>query len=486
MEPRQACFVDKLDDVTILLTACRSNRHDTFDEAAAFFALRPKADLSPKNSLTDFSFGCVVRRFDTFMVDKSPEMLCFGKNALAYSGHRTLTTYLSLDEKVFHLDTQIYHSPLESTAAHGPVSNPVPPLEHQVGLVNQLLAYLACLASQLGKTNKRPQQMCPTKLAQAIMDTIGSPTVGHKNTLEASKQLLGRFPTSAQMYHEYRDSRCDCHPEPGLLVALTPTGLVGVHDLFVLCIGMSLLDRVLDRFTDFLLACRDRTEADVESEDVCHEALDESLTLMVYTREQGNHRLCSSTEVASRNTIRQLGMCYMPAVQADCIHHLPLRDKRPDLWNIPDLMTPRARVIEFQIDATTSLASAGFDDIEVVHLVDRDEISIVSFMTGLATTLSFRLLLATIFLGLRRIGRWWFGGIARVHPQPSLQFLNSCEQRQHQIDQFLFCCLLESLTCQPLSRCFRADLFSAFHHSARKDNTSSITSSFFPNLLFQQ
>ena len=42
-----ACIMDELEDITILLSACRGYRHDSFHEPAASFTLGTEAYLSP-------------------------------------------------------------------------------------------------------------------------------------------------------------------------------------------------------------------------------------------------------------------------------------------------------------------------------------------------------------------------------------------------------------------------------------------------------
>ena len=285
-KPSMASVVEVFDDIPVLLPAGCGRGHDALDKSTARLALCSEADLAPQNALPELPLGKIVRRLDAFVIDEGPHVLLFFQEAFAHTGHRAFSADFSLDEEVACLDSQICHSTPKGGPAQCPVPDLVPPVEHQVSIVHQLLAYSPGLALHFREALKPAQQMGPAKLSQAGVDTVWRPPVRTQDPAEASQQLPSRFPAPTEVDHEHRHGRGDGYPQPGLLVALSPAGLVGIQHPGFLCVLSGLFDWFLDCLADALLAGRDRTEADLEPDDIRHKILDEALALMVDTGQQ--------------------------------------------------------------------------------------------------------------------------------------------------------------------------------------------------------
>ncbi len=402
----QVWFVEKFENnVAVLLFAgCKEGCHDALDKTTAFFALSTKADFSPKHALADCPLGNIVRWLDTLVVDECPDVLLFGKKTLADPGHRACAAHLPVDEKIGYLDSQFFHPMLEGGHEEGAVSDPVPPVKHQVGFVHQLLADLPGGSRHFRKALEPSQQMGPTKLTKALVNAIGRPTIRTQDSAKATKQLLGRVPSSTDVDHEHGHRRGDRHPQPCLLVGLTPAGLVGIHHASGLRMAVCFCHRKPDRFADVLLASRDRTDADVQPEYVGHDVFDEALALVVDAGQQRDHDLRVRAEVPSRHPPRQTSLCVVAAVFANSRKHLPLGNDRSDFWNIPNLMTPRTGQLDAQSFATTLLASTGLDDVDMIHFFLGQQLPGVPFVAGLRTLFALRFLfVSALFLRRRRV-----------------------------------------------------------------------------------
>ena len=410
MKASMTGIVEVLDGVFVLLPAGSSCGHDVLYESTALLALGSETDLAPQNSLTELPLRKIVRRLDSFVIDERKEMLTVADDAFAHSGNGMTAANLSLDEDILDFDPKICHPPSKGTYAHWTVSDPVPPLEHQVGLVHQLLTYTAGLAFHLGKADESSQQVCPAELAQSLVDVVGTPTVRHQDPSEASQQLSDRLPPPAEMNHEHRDNRGRSDPQPGLLVALTPAGLVGMNHPGRLDVLASFLDRPLQSLADGLLAGGDRAEADGDAEHVGQKILDEPLALVVDTRQQRHQRLQPGTEASGWNSLRQPGHDDASAVEAGSGQQLPFPDSRPDRRDLHDLVAPGVVEVDLDVCAATSVAPFRLDDGELVDFVDRNQISEVGLVSRLGAALALGLLLAAALrLGPRRVARRGLG-----------------------------------------------------------------------------
>ena len=389
MKSSKKCLIEIFEDIAILLLAGCRDRHDSFDETAAFLALGPEADLTPQDSLPDSPFGSVVGWLNTLVIDERPHVVFFRDETFADSGYWTLSTHLSIDEKVGYLDPQFFHPMLECGSFESPVSDPMPPMEHQVGFVHQLFADFPGFALHFRESDKCSSQVRPAKLAQPFVDAVGCPPVRTQDSAEVPNQFLGGISTTADVNHEHRHGGCDGHPEPGFLVAFSPSGFVGIQHPGILRVLMCFFDRFPENPADILLARRNRTKADLDPEEISHDVLDEPLALVVNARQKRHHNLCFRAKVAGWDSLRQFGLSHVAAVLACTLEHLPLENDRLDLREFPNLMTPWIGSVDLQVKTPALLANPWVDDLEMVHILLVHQLAMVSFVTRLSAALAF-------------------------------------------------------------------------------------------------
>jgi len=382
---------------TALLSAGSCHGEDALHESAASFALRSKATLPPQNRSPDGSLGCIVSRWNALMVYKRPQVLGLFDDAFACSGHVLMTIHLALDQEIFNLDPKFYHPALEGLPLHGPISNPMPPLEHEESLVDQLVANTSRLAFEFGESDKFPEQMCPAKLPQPFVDVVGAVPITYKDTEKASQKALGGFLVSTSVNHEDRQVGCQHDPQPGLLVLFTPAGLVGIGQVCLLDCMLGFLDRVGQRFADVLLAFGHGAKAHLNSKDIFQHSLDEALALMTSAAEIGDERFETGAELSGWHAGWKIGPGADPTVHAYAFTHAPFVDERFDLRQIPNLMAPWVLEVDFQVCTTTVRTDFWSNALEIGDLVFWNQRTMVAFVSLLSASPALRLSLAIAF-----------------------------------------------------------------------------------------
>ncbi len=159
MQTSNASVIDVLDDVSILLLTGGSCRHDSFHKAAALFALGSKASLPPQHTMSHHAFCKIVGRLDAFHIYKCPKALCTLQNSLAGTRHLGVTADLPLDQEIFHVNTKLNHISLKRLSLQCPVTHPVPPVKHLLGLHHKLTANPAGFATKLAESREVADQM---------------------------------------------------------------------------------------------------------------------------------------------------------------------------------------------------------------------------------------------------------------------------------------------------------------------------------------
>ena len=331
------------------------------------------------------------------MVYKRPQILGLFDDAFACSGHVLITKHLSLDQEVFNFDPEINHTTPEGLPLQGPISNPMPPLEHEESLIDQLVANTSRLAFEFGKSDKFPEQMGPAKLPQPIVDVVGAKPITYKDAEKVSQEALGGFLVSTSVNHEDRQAGCQHDPQPGLLVLLPPAGLVGIGQASLLDCLLGFFERFGQRFADVLLAVGYGAEAHLNPEYVFQHRLDEALTLVTSAAEVSDKRFEFGTELSGWHATWKVGPGVETTVHARTFPHAPFVDESLDFGHFPDLMAPRVREVNFQVRPTTVSTDFWSNLGETGDLVFRNQITMVAFVSLLSASLALGFSLAFAF-----------------------------------------------------------------------------------------
>jgi len=393
----EASVDQKIEDAAVLLSAGGCHGEDTLHESATGFALGSKTTLPPQNRSPYGSLGCIVGRRNTLVVDERPQILGLLDDTFACSGHILVTTDLSLDQEIFNLDPKLDHPALESFPLQGPISNPMPPLEHEERLIDQLFSNSSRLAFKLGESDEFSEHVRPTKLSQPFVDVVGAKPITYQDAQKVSQKAPGCLLVSTTVDHENRQARCQHDPHPGLPVFLTPAGLVGVGQVGLPDCMLGFFDRFGQRFADVLLAVGHGAKAHLNPEDVFQHRLDETLALVTSSAEVGYERFEIGAELTGWHADWKIGPSAETTGHACAFPHAPFVDERLDFWQFPNLMAPWVREVNFQVRATTVSTYFWRNVLEIGDLVFWNQRTMVAFVSLLRASFALRLSLAFAF-----------------------------------------------------------------------------------------
>ena len=437
VEPSYAGFDQVREGVAALLIAGRMYRQDPLDEQAALFALGPVTDPTPDHRMPDRPLCEVVGRLPPFVVDEGPEVLCLRYTTTrenlrvpqsfsvvlrcilvasdesrcdlgALARHRPDTEHLAIDQQVFHLDPDGLHWFPELAATESAIPDLFPPVEHLLGLVEQLLADPVGLALHLGEALEVSLQVRPAKLAQPAVDPVWLPAIGDQHPFEGTQKLPCGLLAPVAVDHEHRHQLRRSHPQPVLDVVLPPVRLVGMKNQPLLYMLLRLFDRLGYRLADSFLAGRgDRTQAHLEAEKVLQQLPYRSFAQTTGASQISADGLDTGAECPAGCALRQVESIGVAAAGAN---QLGLHHPHVGWWNIHVLVAERVLVVELQVLATALFASLRHDLFELVYLFDRNQRSVLRLVARLrATLLLGLLLLAPASLLARRVARRGFG-----------------------------------------------------------------------------
>src|SRR5262245_47022392 len=128
-----------LQEAPSLLTAGLPNTQDSLDEPTPPLAICAAAPLPPQDGMPQRPLGGVIRRFDTLLPDERPQLRFVGSQATARRCRLRTAASRSLKQRITGLSPQSADIDLEAGAVQRPVSDSMPPGEHPVGQVQQLL-----------------------------------------------------------------------------------------------------------------------------------------------------------------------------------------------------------------------------------------------------------------------------------------------------------------------------------------------------------
>lgn len=388
MESRGTGFGDVVQSVPTLLDAGRDHREHPRHVQAAACAVRPEAHLPPDHCVPERLLCRVVRRLDPWLLHERPQVHRHLQDVVARGGHLLRAADLPLDQEILDLDLQAGHSRLEGGPRERSVPHRVPPLEHRLGLVGQLLADHPSFAGPLREALEVPEQVRPAELARPGVEAIGAPAVGDQHSLEGSQELPGRLAVAPEVDEEHRHQGGGGHPQPGLLTALPPAGLVGVQAAGPLDVLVGFFDRLLDRQADLGLAGRNGPQADVQPVKILEQGLGLALAEPVGPGQQRDQGMHPGAEGAGRRPGRQRRGMHLAAPGADAREELDLVELGlDDLGQLHPLVAPGVGLVARQPGPAVA-GRTGEDLPEVGDLVGVHQLSVVSLVARLTAGLA--------------------------------------------------------------------------------------------------
>lgn len=294
-----------LDNTLPLEAAGRADGKNTFNVSGAPFALGAETAFTPQNGLSYDSFGQIVRRFHTCIVDKRPQKLSLVEDAAALSRQRFVAIG-SFFQQDFYTLNQRSHTALKCLPQQCAVPNPLPQMQNLLGQTKQFASDSTHKTFGLRQRLKIPFQMGPAQLSQTRKTIITAPAVTVKNLGKCAQQLSCCRLSSAGLNHEDRGAGTAQYPQPTFKsIASRPAGFIGMSGWLCLDIVCRFLIRLFQCLGQLSFTLTQAAKAHRNGKDLVHHRQRLALAGVDIPGQYANNRQYTRTKVLTLDVIRQ-------------------------------------------------------------------------------------------------------------------------------------------------------------------------------------
>src|SRR5208282_5569768 len=266
-----------LQHVELLLATSRHYGEDSLYEPTPRLTVGSSAGLAIQHGVTQRPLGLVVGRLDSLDSHEGPEMCLPSLQFPARRRRLAAGALRPLLEIVPHREAHDCHVRPEGGPSHGPVPDPMPPIEQAIGVCQQPPTHFRRFTPTIDHRLEVASEMGPAKLATPDPEIALEPIANDHLSRRRPQNSFGDIGPPGRGDGEGRDRRRNSDPQPYSYPILPPRGLVDISRGCCPHMLPNLFDRSLQLNGTLTLEPGDHPDGDRQTQQVGHQFTDRSL-----------------------------------------------------------------------------------------------------------------------------------------------------------------------------------------------------------------